>query len=218
MPRVYKRAPGARTYNDFSKQKLEEALHKIKTNQMTQREAANKYKISRSTLKRKLKGVQLSTPGGQQAIDEVTENLMANYVITCSKFGFPFDEFDLRCLLKCHLDRQGVTLQRFKNNMPGHDWFKGFIKRHPDLSERLASNIKKSRAKVSPDGINEYFDFLEKELEGIPPSNIYNYDETNLTDDPGQKKKNTDKKGRKIPGKNFEYLEIVHFYHDLRQC
>jgi hypothetical protein len=29
---------------------------------------------------------------------------------------------------------------------------------------------------------------LEKSLAGIPPSRIYNYDETNLTDDPGTKK------------------------------
>jgi len=31
-------------------------------------------------------------------------------------------------------------------------------------------------------------DHLEKNLAGIPPSRIYNYDETNFTDDPGNKK------------------------------
>lgn len=39
------------------------------------------------------------------------------------------------------------------------------------------------RAKISPD-ISE----LEKSLNGIPTSNILNYDETNLLDDPGRKK------------------------------
>jgi hypothetical protein len=29
---------------------------------------------------------------------------------------------------------------------------------------------------------------VEKELEGVPPENIWNYDETNLMDDPGAKK------------------------------
>jgi len=31
-------------------------------------------------------------------------------------------------------------------------------------------------------------DRLVRTLSGIPPSRIYNYDETNLTDDPGNKK------------------------------
>ena len=36
--------------------------------------------------------------------------------------------------------------------------------------------------------ISEYFEILEKTFDEIPPENIYNYDETNLTDDPGAKK------------------------------
>lgn len=36
--------------------------------------------------------------------------------------------------------------------------------------------------------MSAYFDNLEKTLEGIPPQNIANYDETNFTDDPGSKK------------------------------
>jgi len=32
-----------------------------------------------------------------------------------------------------------------------------------------------------------YFDNLEVTLAGIPPSNIINFDDSNLTDDPGQK-------------------------------
>ncbi|KAJ8892049.1 hypothetical protein PR048_004616 [Dryococelus australis] len=42
------------------------------------------------------------------------------------------------------------------------------------------------RAAVSPKVINSYFDELEKELAGIPPSNIIYYDESNLTDEPGR--------------------------------
>lgn len=36
--------------------------------------------------------------------------------------------------------------------------------------------------------ITEYFEHLSVELEGIPASNVINYDETNLCDDPGRKK------------------------------
>ena len=36
--------------------------------------------------------------------------------------------------------------------------------------------------------ISEYFENLAKTQDEIPPENIYNYDKTNLTDDPGAKK------------------------------
>jgi len=48
-------------------------------------------------------------------------------------------------------------------------------------------NIKQKRAVVGAETINEYFDRRSKELEGVPPTNIWNYDETNLTKSPGNK-------------------------------
>ena len=36
--------------------------------------------------------------------------------------------------------------------------------------------------------LNEYIQHLQIELENVPPENIWNYDETNLTDDLGMKK------------------------------
>lgn len=53
---------------------------------------------------------------------------------------------------------------------------------------RKCQNIKRSRAEVEPDELNKYFNNLSTTLEGIPPQNILNYDETNLSDEPGQKK------------------------------
>ena len=35
---------------------------------------------------------------------------------------------------------------------------------------------------------NTYFDNLFEVIDGVPPGNIYNYDETNVVDDPGVKK------------------------------
>lgn len=47
----------------------------------------------------------------------------------------------------------------------------------------MCQNIKRSRAAVSPE---EYFDKLGKTIDGVPSSHILNYDETNLSDDPGK--------------------------------
>ncbi len=48
--------------------------------------------------------------------------------------------------------------------------------------------IKRSRAALSRDDVNTFFDNFEKTVAGISPENIYNCDETNLQDNPGAKK------------------------------
>lgn len=198
MGRPYKRQPGARRYADYTDEQLQEALQKIRSQEMSQRAAEEMYNIPRSTLKRKLKGLNLKKAGGQAIIDAVTERKFADYIITCSMFGFPLDSFDIRVLVKTHLDSTGVAIKNFKNNFPGVEWFRGFMKRNSNLTERMSANIKKQRAKISPQILNVFYDHLENELEGIPASHIYNFDETNLTDDPGKKKIIT-KRGLKYP-------------------
>lgn len=37
------------------------------------------------------------------------------------------------------------------------------------------------------ESISKYFANLEAEIEGVPASNMFNYDESNLSDDPGKK-------------------------------
>ena len=70
--------------------------------------------------------------------------------------------------------------------MPGNYWLCGFVKRH-NLTKRITDNVKAARAEVNHEVINNYFDNLEEWIKDIPPENIYNYDETNITDDPGAK-------------------------------
>ena len=84
--------------------------------------------------------------------------------------------------------------------MPGKEWVSSFLQRHTNLIVRFASNIKRETAEVGPTVIEEYFQTLGKELEGVDTCNIWNYDETNLTDEPGQMKVVT-KRGCKYPEK-----------------
>ncbi|KAB0803063.1 hypothetical protein PPYR_00033 [Photinus pyralis] len=108
------------------------------------------------------------------------------------------NSLDLRKTVKSYLDRKGVRIERFADNLPGSEWVRCYLQRHPDLSQRFAANIKSVRAAVTSTAINSYFDNLAKELDGVPPSNIWNYDESNLVDNPGCKKIIT-KRGSKYP-------------------
>lgn len=73
--------------------------------------------------------------------------------------------------------------------MPGKDFANAFLKRYEkEISERMCQNIKRNRAELNAETVNNYFNHLETSLAGLPPGNILNYDETNLGDDPGRKK------------------------------
>jgi hypothetical protein len=78
-----------------------------------------------------------------------------------------------------------LTFFRFLDNKPGPDFVKGFLKRHARLGVRTANLVKRSRAAVSVKDVEDFFDRFEKTAAGIPASNVFNYDETNLRDNPG---------------------------------
>lgn len=143
--------------------------------------------------------------GGQTVLTKEEEELIVDRLILCGEWGYPLDTYDLRLFVKGYLDRRGKTVEKFKNNMPGKEFAAGFLKRHRDcLRIRMSQNIKRSRAGVTPEKVKSYFDNLRKSIEGIPPTNIVNYDETNLTNDPGRKKVIV-KRGCKYPEKVMNF-------------
>ena len=198
MPRHYKHVPGKRTYMSYLESQLQAALQDLRNGTLTQRQASAHYGIPRSTLRSKIRGKHSQSVGGQTVLSADEETMFVNYCMKMSQYGFPVDTFDLRCIVKSYLERQGRKISKFKNNFPGIDWSLSFMRRHPQITVRFASNIKRKRAGVSAETINKYFDHLDKELEGVPPGNVWNYDETNLTDDPGNRRIIT-KRGIKYP-------------------
>jgi hypothetical protein len=200
MPRVYRRKLGARHYANYSKEQLELCLAAIRSGTMTQRKASEEFKIPRRTIAYKLKNLHMNPPGQPQIFTDEEEESIASHIEIMGNYGFPLTEFDLKMVVKTYLEKCGRTVRKFKNNVPGNDWIKQFLKRHPRLSVRFATNIKKSRAALSKEILQEYIDNLRPEIQDIPPTHIFNYDETNLTDDPGQKRVIV-RRGSKYPEK-----------------
>ena len=116
------------------------------------------------------------------------EDDLQSVLTSLSIWRAPLSLMEIRMLVKSIMDKEGKSYARFKDNMPGDDWVRSFLSRHEDLTQRITQNIKISRAEVNEDVINNFFDNLEESLEGIPASNIWNYDETNFTDEPGRKR------------------------------
>ena len=189
MPRNYKRKENSRGYKtSYTKKDIETAVIKVKNHGFTIRKASKMYNIPLGTLHKKVKlGDQVPNKHGRQTrLDSKIENLFVQTIIHMTDWRVPFDSLDIRLLVKSYCDKVKINDARFKNNMPGVDWVQSFMKRHC-LTNRVADNVKHSRAVVNEETLNKYLDNLYLELKDIPPENIYNYDETNITDNPGSK-------------------------------
>ncbi|KAJ8910919.1 hypothetical protein NQ315_014253 [Exocentrus adspersus] len=197
MPRQYHRMLGSRTYSDYSPDMLAECLNQVKNGEISQRQAAAQYKIPRKTLYSKLKNKHACKPG-HPAIFSEEETEFEKCILSLSDYGFRVDSFDLRMVIKNYLNQQGRNIRQFANNTPGEDWLKSFLKRRATLSLRFAESIKRNRAAVNEDTLRQFIENLSTELENVPSKNIWNFDETNLTDNPGQKRVLT-KRGCKYP-------------------
>jgi hypothetical protein len=127
----------------------------------------------------------LGNMGHKQFFSTEDEMHIANGLLLAAEWGFPFTH--MQHIIKRFFDRKGVRIKKFNNSLPCRMWLKGLLSRHKGmLSDRLSENIKKARAMVSAETINFYFDNLEVTLANMPPENIINFDETNMSDDPGQ--------------------------------
>jgi hypothetical protein len=184
MPRNYKKKDTNRLR--YSQEDVAKALVDVGQG-MTLQQASRTYCVPVMTLQKRVAG-KVESPGQSgrhTALTRGEEEDIAQNLATISDFGMAFDRTDLKMFMQSYLNRGDRQVAQFKNNMPGDEWVRSFLNRHADiLTQRVCQNINRSRAAVSDTIVAEYFCNLETSLEGVPPRNIINYDETNLTDDP----------------------------------
>jgi hypothetical protein len=176
---------------------LQLALECLRKKQMSSYEAEKSFGIPRRTLLDKLKKNHSLKVGCPIRLRSEEENEIIKVLIAAADFGNPLSLLDLRCMVHKYLQKNGRDV--FKGKMPGEKWSYGFLKRHRHkLSLRVTSNIKKARAEKTCNEMRQYFNNLKQSLLAVPKQNIMNYDETNLSDDPG-KSKCIVKRGTKYP-------------------
>lgn len=147
MPR--KRDPRCKEYRKYTEEQLAPAIRSVKMG-MPFRKAALKFDVPKTVLYRHCRfGKAMKTPGGQPVLSKEEEDIIVDRISICADWGYPLDTFGLRLLVKGYLDRRGVEVTKFKNNLPGIDFTETFLKRHHEkIRDRLCQNIKSSRASV----------------------------------------------------------------------
>lgn len=133
MPREYKSINGARKYGN-SEDRVQAALQEIAKG-MSQREASRTFKIPRGTIQNRIAGRHVGKPGHPTVLSDVEETSLVDHVKLLGDWGFPLDKFDLKMLVKSHLDKAGKTVSIFKNNYPGDEWFQSFMSTTCCISE-----------------------------------------------------------------------------------
>lgn len=186
MVRHYEKIPGTRSYRNYSDEDFINALDAIEI-RMPVKRAAIAYKIPRITLRGKSLGRHQRSVGHPSVLSSAEQQEISDTLCHVAKWGFPLTKCDIRAVVKKFLDKQGKTVRQFKDNYPGPDFVENFIKKN-NLSTRIARNIKTSRASVDRNDIIQFFDNIKDALGDIDNENLYNYDETNIPDDPGAKK------------------------------
>ena len=184
MPRQHKHKLGARRYFDYSDETLQAAVHAVESGKMSSYKAEEIYGIPKRTIVNKVKGWHFK-PFGKPTVLTFEEVEFIKLFTVCADFGYPLIELEIRLIIQQYLN----SLNRkttFKNNLPEKDWYMSFKSRHSDrITERVAQNIRRAKAKTSIEAIENYFNKLKKSIQGVSPKNILNFDETNFSDNSG---------------------------------
>nr|CAI5849142.1 unnamed protein product [Callosobruchus analis] len=179
-----------------------ECLASVESKELTQRKACEKYGIQRRTIISQLRllrsKIPSRPPGVPTTFSTEGEVLFVDCILRLSEYGFSLTVVDLYVVIQTYLDKTSRRASKFKENCPGTDWVSSCLKRHSCLSQRIVANIKRKTAAINKETITAYIQNLENVVRNVPSENIWNYDETNLSDDPGQKKVIA-KRGAKYP-------------------
>ena len=107
-------------------------------------------------------------PGRPCEFDGATEKNLAELVDVVVKWGYPLGGFEIKMMVKNFLNTKGEVLAVVPNNKPGDRWLKVFATRC-QMSARAASNIRRARAMISQDVVNEFLTSLLRALTTPPP-------------------------------------------------
>lgn len=185
MPRRPKRK-----FHRYSEESLEKALDSVR-NGAKIRETCRNYGIPRATLQDRLTGrVASDKPrrmGPDPYLSTENEQKIVEWIIQIAKCGFPIKKEELILTVqKIVLETKVET--PFKNGKPGQKWYTSFRRRHPEISDRFAESIDKSRAKLTEEFIKSWFRELENFLNSIDatdvledPTRIFNADESGFS-------------------------------------
>ncbi|XP_074106824.1 uncharacterized protein LOC141532394 [Cotesia typhae] len=180
-----------RTRCNYDKAVVKLAVEEV-LNGKTTAEVSRKYNIPESTIRAKKQcKYNDKPPGPSTVLSNKEENDLVEWICFCCRQGFPVTKQKLLESVKLFCDYDDRKTP-FVDNKPGRSWYEAFIKRHPEVSEKVSETLSVTRAKVTEAGIRGWFqgirDHLLKisteDLLNINPSRIFNAVEISVSMNP----------------------------------
>jgi hypothetical protein len=160
--------------------RMDLAIYSIEKNQIKSgRQAAKVFKVSRTTLQRRRKGIGLkqgSRPANSLLL-LIEEKELVRWILSLERRSFPPHIIDVKRLAEGLISRRGS--REFKPI--GKYWIYRFLTRHPAIKQRLTRSKDSNRAlQESPRVMKPWFEPVDEAIKqyGIADSGIYNCDET----------------------------------------
>lgn len=148
--------------------------------------ASKQFGVPRMTLKYKVLGKTPleRTMGPKTVLTEKEEERLVEWIKEITKKGFPPKKDELILTVqRIIVNSKRVT--PFKNNKPGKKWLQLFLKRHPDLSQRIPETLTSTRASVTEIQLKNWFKEVENSLKSdnlfeilADPQRVFNLDES----------------------------------------
>lgn len=121
-------------------------------------------------------------PASVLTIEEELE--IVSWIMYRAAIGVPASVNELKDSVEDYvkkLDRSNP----FKNDRPGRSWFDSFRKRHLNITYRTAQSLEMIRADVTEEDLRNWFQQItkymkEKNLLDLPPSRVFNCDESSI--------------------------------------
>ena len=127
------------TRGAYGVDKLNEALHKVRTGELSKRKAEYIYGVPRKTISRHLAGkvAKVGNLGRYECMfAKEVEQALVDHALKLQLMFFGLSTTELR-QLAYDLAVKLKVQHRFKNQCAGKSWLRGFLARHPELVVRL---------------------------------------------------------------------------------
>lgn len=153
---------------------------------MSTNKASQLYHVPRTTLRNKCSGkspeLSIGHSGTISVLGEEMELMLVQWVLSCSRMGFPVGRESLLSSVKKLVDEACIKTP-FAHNRPGKKWFYGFLNRHKIISQKHSEYVNRARGSVTEAKIKSWFkevyELLGENARVLEdPNRVFNMDET----------------------------------------
>ncbi|MES9884386.1 MAG: helix-turn-helix domain-containing protein [Sedimenticola sp.] len=177
------------------------------------RQAATKYGVPRSSLGDRMSGrtAPAARPGKAPVIPKEIESQMVTKAMTLAEQGFGVSKRNLSSRAGQLCRTMGLK-NNFTKGVPGKAWWAGLRARHPSLSLRKPEKLATVRSKgVNSTVVGAYFVDLHGLVNGLPPTHIWNMDESGISMEHSPSVVIARKGSKVVPGRTANSRESVTF-------